>query len=906
MKKWFAVALLLLTLNSAYIFAVHPPTVLYMGNVLFHLALGTLLLGAALFQLRRAPSLGTFIAAGAVGLFLALAGNTRDHRAALWIHVALGIASLAVLVPFIRRQSLNLQRAFAFAGALLVLFPASTYLYRRAYPDPQARIRNPSTAPTSMYEEGGGPKSPFFPSSLKTDVGGTIPSDFFMDSKACGECHQQIYKEWNSSAHHFASFNNQFYRKSIEHMQDVTGVQSSKWCAGCHDHALLIDGKWEKPVREQIDTPEAQNGLGCMSCHSIVHVDSSMGNGGFTMSYPPLHGLANSKNQYIRQVNHFLTYLNPAPHREAFLKPFMRQDSSEFCSTCHKVHLDIPVNNYRWFRGFNDYDNWQASGVSGQGARSFYYPAKSSNCTDCHMPLEPSHEAGSRDGQLHSHRFPGANTALPYVNHDKEQMDATLKFLQSGIMSVDIFAASSITERARDTKMVRRASDAPQAMTGFAVGEESDASTAGMLREVGAMSAPINEAGAKLEPGQTARVDVVVRTRKVGHFFPGGTVDSFDVWLELQGVDAAGKTVFWSGAVEDNGKGPVEPGAHFYRSYQLDAEGNMINKRNAWQSRAALYVRLIPPGAADVAHYRVKIPADAVGPVTFTAKLNYRKFSWYYTQFSYAGRPEPGQDPAGRDLNHDNLKYSFAKENIPANVSGEIKDHIPNLPIVVIAQAKQQIPLGKSDWKTVAQKSNRERWNDYGIGLLLQGDLKAAEQAFRRVTEAEPTYADGWLNVARALIQEGETDAAKPFLAKAIECGPTLGRVHYFQALVEKSDGDYDAAIRSLRTVEEKYPRDRVVLNQIARLLFLKRDYTGALTALERVNAVDPEDLQMHYTAMLCHRGLGNREKAAREEKLFRRFKAEESSQALTAKVRLLNPEDNNERQMIHDHESSR
>ena len=58
------------------------------------------------------------------------------------------------------------------------------------------------------------------------------------------------------------------------------------------------------------------------------------------------------------------------------MKPFMRQDVPEFCSACHKVHLDVPVNNYRWFRGFNDYDNWQASGVSGQGARSFYYPPK--------------------------------------------------------------------------------------------------------------------------------------------------------------------------------------------------------------------------------------------------------------------------------------------------------------------------------------------------------------------------------------------------------------------------------------------------------------------------------------------------------------------------------------------------
>ena len=48
-----------------------------------------------------------------------------------------------------------------------------------------------------------------------------------------------------------------------------------------------------------------------MSCHSIVHVDSSMGNGGFTIEYPPLHELASSKNKYIRAIDYFLTYLNP-------------------------------------------------------------------------------------------------------------------------------------------------------------------------------------------------------------------------------------------------------------------------------------------------------------------------------------------------------------------------------------------------------------------------------------------------------------------------------------------------------------------------------------------------------------------------------------------------------------------
>ena len=51
----------------------------------------------------------------------------------------------------------------------------------------------------------------------------------------------------------------------------------------------------------------------------------------------------------------------------------------------------------------------------------------------------------------------------------------------------------------------------------------------------------------------------------------------------------------------------MEPGAHFYRSLMLDEHGNPINKRNAWSTRSVAYVRLIPPGAADTVHYRLRV-----------------------------------------------------------------------------------------------------------------------------------------------------------------------------------------------------------------------------------------------------------------------------------------------------------
>jgi tetratricopeptide (TPR) repeat protein len=137
---------------------------------------------------------------------------------------------------------------------------------------------------------------------------------------------------------------------------------------------------------------------------------------------------------------------------------------------------------------------------------------------------------------------------------------------------------------------------------------------------------------------------------------------------------------------------------------------------------------------------------------------------------------------------------------------------------------------------------------------------------------------------------------------KALALSPNLARGYFFLAMAQKAAGDYDGAIRSLQETARQYPRDRVTSNQLGRILFLERRYGEAVAELQKTLDVDPEDLQAHYSLMLCYRGLGQTEKAEREEKLFRRFKADESSDALTAKARLLSPEDNNERQPIHDH----
>lgn len=920
-----------LLINSAYLAASANPSLFYFSNIVVHIALGIALAVGSLRWLRprlqgirvSAAAAWLLLAAAAMsGFVLTIAGATTQNAWLLRAHVATAVAGSAMLLaavvwPAARAGSTRMRTAAAIAaiGVVVAGSAAAVTAYRHDTARRERyRIVNPDVVPARMEDEGGGPASPFFPSSADTTVHGTIPANFFLTSASCGRCHRDIYDQWNSSAHHFSSFNNQWYRKSIEYMQDVVGTRPSKWCAGCHDHAVFFNGRFDRPIREQIDTPEAQAGLGCTSCHAITRVNSTMGQGDFVVEYPPLHDLAASENKVVRAVHDWLLYLDPQPHRETFLKPFHREQTPEFCSSCHKVHLDVPVNAYRWLRGFNDYDNWQASGVSGEGARSFYYPPKPQRCADCHMPLVRADDPAAKKGMVRSHRFAAANTALPFVNGDHAQLEAVQAFLRDGQISVDVFGivpedtVSAASDRLRQGYGVREPAE-PQLFSTFAVGEESMNFGAGSqtARPAAEVIGPLDKVDAWVRRGESPRVEVVVRTRKVGHFFPGGTVDAFDVWVEFEATDDRGRTLLHSGQAADGGSGPVDPGAHFYRSLLLDGHGNPINKRNAWATRSVAYVRLIPPGAADTVHYRVQIPKDAGDRIYLKARVNYRKFAWWNTQWAYAGVRDPNQPSFAISPSFDDGRWVFTGET--SSVSGLTK-RIPDIPTTVMAESTASVRV----IDTVASAprvepklhpSVRERWNDYGIGLLLQGDLKGAETAFEKVAAVDPSYADGWVNIGRARLQEGNLDGAEKVLRRALTLDPKLAKTHFFLGVTLKNDGRYDEALQHLRAAAELYPHDRVVLNQLGRVLFLKRRFTGAIEQFEKVLRIDPEDLQAHYNLMLCYQGLGDVARAARERTVYERFKADEAAQAITGPYRQLHPDDNNERQSIHEHGTS-
>ena len=135
-------------------------------------------------------------------------------------------------------------------------------------------------------------------------------------------------------------------------------------------------------------------------------------------------------------------------------------------------------------------------------------------------------------------------------------------------------------------------------------------------------------------------------------------------------------------------------------------------------------------------------------------------------------------------------------------MSGKLKA-IPDLPITGLAEprrcprAAEGAPAPAPGRKLVPDEWTR--WNDYGIGLLLQGDLKGAEAAFMRVTEVVPKNPDGWVNIGRVRVQEGNIDGARQVLEKALALAPDLARANYFYSRVLKADGDLEGSASTCR-----------------------------------------------------------------------------------------------------------
>ncbi len=235
-----------------------------------------------------------------------------------------------------------------------------------------------------------------------------------------------------------------------------------------------------------------------------------------------------------------------------------------------------------------------------------------------------------------------------------------------------------------------------------------------------------------------------------------------------------------------------------------------------------------------------------------------------------------------------------------------------DLPITTIASDKVRFPVeGASIVESDPLKSGIpewQRWNDYGIGLLLEGDqgsekgeLIQASEAFAQVERLGRP--DGPLNLARVFLKEGRLEEATAALQRATRFDPPAPRwtLAWLSGLVNKQNGYLDRAIADFRSVlDDRYPeldrrgfdfsKDYQVLDELgqtyverAKMDRLEPDrqriWLGlAASEFERALVLDSENVAAHYNLALIHAQLGDPLKAAEHRRLHERYRVDDNA----------------------------
>jgi hypothetical protein len=561
-----------------------------------------------------------------------------------------------------------------------------------------------------------------------TVIEGTLPTS----DAECASCHPDVAAEWEASAHHLSSFNNPYYRRSVDDFRHQRGAPASRFCAGCHDPVLLPE------IAQPIDplSRAAQAGIVCLVCHSVDAVPRLDGNGDYhaSVSAVPYGG----------------------PAHQARLRPALL-DEPRFCEACHKVGLTPEVTHDRWLRGQDDYDAWQASAAAGNGAGAIWRPAKTQTCQDCHMPLEPAvlGDAAAKGGMIRSHRFLGGNAALASLRGDSD------------------------TESRETSELA------------------------------GAVSLALAPA-----PQRPDLLDVILRNRRVGHRFPGGTMDSDQVWLEVEARGKDGALLGRSGSDPESGR--LDGDVHLLRAQPVDGAAHPIARRDPQHARGVVFDTSLSPADPQVVRY-----ALPPGTTQVLARLRYRKFS---------------PDYAARAC---------------AYLSGEARRRCRAVPIVEIARATfSPGEPARPDFSQLV---------DHGLALA-SGLADEASQARPLLEEARtlaPDRPEPLLALARLALALGQTDEAVADAQAAARLAPSHPAALYYQALALEAAYRQPEALAPAERLAALLPDDRAALALLARVRGVVGDPAGALDAAQRLTAIDPFADSGWYQRALAESDLG-------------------------------------------------
>ena len=694
----------------------------------------------------------------------------------------------------------------------------------------------------------------FVPSNARTFDGKFIAVEQFFPSTRCVPCHADTHKSWSQSLHRNAA-REPFYRESADILLRTRGIELTRHCESCHTPVALFSGALSKESARQ-EAPFTKlddEGVTCSVCHSITEARLD-GTGSFTIRRPALLAREDGTPVFGDFTDEQILADIPA-HKRAVMRPLLRQP--EFCSTCHKVDAPEELNKYKHIRGFSAYDEWQQSGASLETVLPFYKRENRTDCRACHMPkIESLNDRAAKNGVIASHKWLGANTAAPLFYGQVEQVDLTKKFLENGVIELDIFA----------------------------INDEA----------TGERVAPLETSQAiAFTPGEEITVEVVASNRGAAHSFPPEVRDLYEAWVEFEALDGAGKSIFHSGYLKPGGM--LDESAHVYKTIILDEAGRHITRHQIWTTNIKAYDNSIPAGRSDVGRFRFRLPGDRTGSakpkasLTLRARLNYRRvnqeFSNYVLKQRNATLTLPVVTMAGADTELSIGGQQRAGQSAAIRVSEHRASNV-----------EPRTPL----WK---------RWNDYGIGLIEQAQYGAASEAFRHASELAPTDANLLVNAAIAEMrterfgpEREQFKKAAALLEEALKIAPDNLRARFYQALVFRGQGKLKEAAAELATVASEYPRDREVQRHFGQTLYSLGRLPEALGAFKAILGIDPTDWNAYQLLSPIYLSQGRKLEADGAYSLYLQWRDDPRADTIGDRFFAAHPEWAEERVSTHTH----
>src|ERR1700758_1251122 len=133
-----------------------------------------------------------------------------------------------------------------------------------------------------------------------------------------------------------------------------------------------------------------------------------------------------------------------------------------------------------------------------------------------------------------------------------------------------------------------------------------------------------------------------------------------------------------------------------------------------------------------------------------------------------------------------------------------------------------------------AREDTREesyRANNLGVALLEQFKHREGAEEFRRALRLDPHNALAQINLAIALYNVPDVDAARKEAEAASAQSPGAPQPHYILGLIAKQQGRVEDALASFRRALRIAPRDVGANVQLGQLLMQQRKFDEAVAA---------------------------------------------------------------------------